>query len=302
MAGQMGSKRVTQVGLRVHAVDPRRTCSSSRPQSRARRTRSSRFARRCVVAAPKAPLLDSAGKKSKDLTLEAGIFAAEVKPTSFTRQFTPSSRATAPARGRSRAAASSPAAAGSRGAEGTGDARAGAARAPHWTGGGVAFGAYEDFDVKVNKKARKAAFRAALSAHAKEDAGFRGRRGVRRAVDEAGSRPARGLGQADPGRCRRDGRGGNADRSFGTSSGCSSSPPRRSRSLPSSGHSAAGHRGRARGAREQRCRVSLHRASPARAGRLEKSYSLIEDRKYSFRVHPDAHKTQVRQASRSSST
>ncbi len=28
----------------------------------------------------------------------------------------------------------------------------------------------------------------------------------------------------------------------------------------------------------------------------EKSYSLIEDRKYSFRVHPDAHRTQVRQA------
>ncbi len=28
----------------------------------------------------------------------------------------------------------------------------------------------------------------------------------------------------------------------------------------------------------------------------EKSYSLIEARKYAFRVHPDAHKTQVRQA------
>ncbi len=28
----------------------------------------------------------------------------------------------------------------------------------------------------------------------------------------------------------------------------------------------------------------------------EKSYSLIGDRKYSFRIHPDAHKTQVRQA------
>jgi len=28
----------------------------------------------------------------------------------------------------------------------------------------------------------------------------------------------------------------------------------------------------------------------------EKSYSLINDNKYSFRVHPDAHKTQVRQA------
>jgi large subunit ribosomal protein L23 len=28
----------------------------------------------------------------------------------------------------------------------------------------------------------------------------------------------------------------------------------------------------------------------------EKSYELIEGRKYSFRVHPDAHKTQIRQA------
>ena len=28
----------------------------------------------------------------------------------------------------------------------------------------------------------------------------------------------------------------------------------------------------------------------------EKSYELIEDGKYSFRIHPEAHKTQVRQA------
>jgi large subunit ribosomal protein L23 len=28
----------------------------------------------------------------------------------------------------------------------------------------------------------------------------------------------------------------------------------------------------------------------------EKSYSLISDRKYTFRVHADAHKTQIRQA------
>ena len=28
----------------------------------------------------------------------------------------------------------------------------------------------------------------------------------------------------------------------------------------------------------------------------EKSYSLITDRKYTFRVHEDAHKTQIRQA------
>ena len=28
----------------------------------------------------------------------------------------------------------------------------------------------------------------------------------------------------------------------------------------------------------------------------EKSYSLLTDRKYTFKVHPDAHRTQVRQA------
>src|SRR5437588_369691 len=32
------------------------------------------------MPAPKAPLLDSAGKKAKDVTLEEAIFAAEVKP------------------------------------------------------------------------------------------------------------------------------------------------------------------------------------------------------------------------------
>jgi large subunit ribosomal protein L23 len=28
----------------------------------------------------------------------------------------------------------------------------------------------------------------------------------------------------------------------------------------------------------------------------EKSYAMVNDRKYTFKVHPDAHKTQVRQA------
>jgi large subunit ribosomal protein L23 len=28
----------------------------------------------------------------------------------------------------------------------------------------------------------------------------------------------------------------------------------------------------------------------------EKSYNLIDERKYAFRIHPDAHRTQVRQA------
>jgi large subunit ribosomal protein L4 len=52
--------------------------------------------------------------------------------------------------------------------KGTGRARAGTTRAPQWTGGGAAFQPRTSFTLKVNKKARKAAFRAALSAHAKE--------------------------------------------------------------------------------------------------------------------------------------
>ncbi len=51
--------------------------------------------------------------------------------------------------------------------KGTGRARAGSTRAPHWTGGGVAFPpTMRSFEVKVNRKAARAALRGALSAHA----------------------------------------------------------------------------------------------------------------------------------------
>ena len=51
--------------------------------------------------------------------------------------------------------------------KGTGRARAGTTRAPHWTGGGVAFPpTMRSFEVKVNRKARRAALRGALAAHA----------------------------------------------------------------------------------------------------------------------------------------
>jgi large subunit ribosomal protein L4 len=121
------------------------------------------------VASPKAPLLDGAGKKSKDVTLEADIFGAEVKPHlvhETVRGELSGDRAG------TRAVKSRGLVAGGRGKpghqKGTGRARAGTTRAPHWTGGGVAFQPRTNFDVKVNKKVRKAAFRAALSAHAKE--------------------------------------------------------------------------------------------------------------------------------------
>ena len=51
--------------------------------------------------------------------------------------------------------------------KGTGRARAGSIRAPQWTGGGVAFPPRPGrHDVKVNRKARRAALRGALAAHA----------------------------------------------------------------------------------------------------------------------------------------
>jgi large subunit ribosomal protein L4 len=121
------------------------------------------------VASPKAPVLDGNGKKSKDQTLDAAVFAAEVKPHlvhETVRAELSGDRAA------TRALKSRGLVAGGRGKpwrqKGTGRARAGTTRAPHWTGGGAAFQPRTSFEVKINKKARKAAFRAALSAHAKE--------------------------------------------------------------------------------------------------------------------------------------
>jgi large subunit ribosomal protein L4 len=52
--------------------------------------------------------------------------------------------------------------------KGTGRARIGSIRAPHWTGGGVAFGPTpRSYTVKVNRKARRRALRAALGVHAR---------------------------------------------------------------------------------------------------------------------------------------
>jgi large subunit ribosomal protein L4 len=120
------------------------------------------------MAAPKAPLLDSAGKKAKDVTLEESVFAAELKPHVVHETVRAEMNA---ARQGTRANKSRGLVSGGRSKpwrqKGTGRARAGTTRAPHWTGGGVTFAAVpRDFEVKVNRKTRRAAMRGVLSNHA----------------------------------------------------------------------------------------------------------------------------------------
>jgi len=116
------------------------------------------------VAAPKAPVLGS----SKSVTLEEGVFAVEVKQHLVHETVVAEQNE---ARAGTRGAKSRGMVAGGRAKpwrqKGTGRARAGTTRAPHWTGGGVAFPpTMRSFGGKVNRKARKAAMRGALSAHA----------------------------------------------------------------------------------------------------------------------------------------
>jgi large subunit ribosomal protein L4 len=121
------------------------------------------------VATPKAPVLGGDGKQSSEHTLEEAVFGAEVKPHLVHETV----RAElASARGGTRALKSRGLVSGGRSKpwrqKGTGRARAGTTRAPHWTGGGAAFQPRTNFAVKVNRKERRAAFRSALSAHAAE--------------------------------------------------------------------------------------------------------------------------------------
>jgi large subunit ribosomal protein L4 len=120
------------------------------------------------MAAVKAPLLDNAGKAGKDVSLEAAVFGAEIKPHLVHEAVRAELNAS---RQGTRAAKSRGMVSGGRAKpwrqKGTGRARQGTIRAPQFTGGGVAFPpSPRSFDVKVNKKAQKAALRSALSDHA----------------------------------------------------------------------------------------------------------------------------------------
>ncbi len=120
------------------------------------------------MAAPKAPLVDSSGKRSKDISLAEEIFAAEIKGHLVHETVRAEFNAR---RAGTRGAKSRGMVSGGRSKpwrqKGTGRARQGTIRAPQFTGGGVVFPPNgRNFEVKVNKKVRRAALRAALSDHA----------------------------------------------------------------------------------------------------------------------------------------
>jgi large subunit ribosomal protein L4 len=117
------------------------------------------------MAAPKAPVL---GGTKKEVSLEEAVFGVEIKPhlvhEAVRAEMNEHRQGT-------RAAKSRGLVSGGRAKpwrqKGTGRARQGTTRAPQFTGGGVAFAPTpREFNLKVNRKALKAALRSALSDHA----------------------------------------------------------------------------------------------------------------------------------------
>jgi large subunit ribosomal protein L4 len=118
------------------------------------------------MAAPTAPVIG--GSKAQDVSLDESVFAVELKPHLVHETVRAELNA---ARAGTKGTKSRGLVAGGRSKpwrqKGTGRARAGTTRAPHWTGGGVAFApGMRSFEVKVNRKARRNALKGVLSNHA----------------------------------------------------------------------------------------------------------------------------------------
>ncbi|MFN2629737.1 MAG: 50S ribosomal protein L4 [Gaiellaceae bacterium] len=140
-----------------------------------------------MTAAPKAPLLGPEGASTKDVTLEPAIFGAEVNPhlVHETVRAELNARRTGTRGAKTRGLVSGGRAKPWR-QKGTGRARQGTIRAPQFTGGGVAFApGMRSFDVKVNRKVKRAAMRGALSDHVQA-----GTLGVVGSFDEPSTRQA----------------------------------------------------------------------------------------------------------------
>jgi len=120
------------------------------------------------MAAPKAAVLSANGGATKDAALDEAIFGAEIKPHLVHEAVRAEQNAQ---RAGTFASKSRGLVSGGRSKpwrqKGTGRARAGTTRAPQFTGGGHVFNKTpRSFDLKVNRKAAKAALRSALASHA----------------------------------------------------------------------------------------------------------------------------------------
>ena len=109
---------------------------------------------------------DAAGKKVKDLELAAGVF--EIEPNMAVMHEVVTAQRASWRQGTSNTLTRGQVSGGGKKPwrqKGTGRARQGTIRAPHWTGGGVVFGPHpRSYAKKVNAKVVKLAMRSALSA------------------------------------------------------------------------------------------------------------------------------------------
>ena len=187
--------------------------------------------------------------------------------------------------------------------KGTGRARAGSSRSPLWSGGGTVFGpSPRHYTVKVNRKARRAALRSVLSLHAERGSLF--------GVDAAGFDTPSTKTAAD---LLDERRSGSVlvvlERRRGRGREVVPQPVRRRRARrgerrrgrhppPGDAHRLAGRGRRAHGARREDQGDGVMDPSQViiRPVVSEKSYVLATADKYTFRVHKDAHKTQIKQA------
>lgn len=114
---------------------------------------------------PKTALLSLKGEKIKDIKLDDSIWGVEpndqviyesvVLAQAAARQGTASTKNRSEVSGGGRKPWRQ---------KGTGNARAGSTRAPHWTGGGVVFGPTpRDYTKKMNKKVKRLALKSALT-------------------------------------------------------------------------------------------------------------------------------------------
>ena len=193
--------------------------------------------------------------------------------------------------------------------KGTGRARAGTTRAPHWTGGGVAFApGMRSFEVKVNRKARRSALqgralaprrRVGRSRSSTAPASTRRRRKqAAELLSGFGERPTLVVVAEDEELVIKSFR--NLEKVLVIAPAeleVASLVWARSVLISEAalplvlGRAGVAQDGGGGGP------MSLHPNQVLLAPVVsEKSYSLITDRKYTFKVHEDAHKTQIRQA------